>query len=52
MEGCCSAVCLETIHLPEEDRKKNRKGKDKGQHIFNKAKDRLEALRVPVEKKY
>jgi UPF0176 protein len=51
MEGCCSVSCRDTIHLPQEDRKKLRKGKDKGQHIFNKAKDRLEALRLPNEKK-
>jgi len=51
MEGCCSVSCRDTIHLPQEDRRKLRKGKDKGQHIFNKAKDRLEALRLPNEKK-
>ena len=51
MEGCCSVSCRDTIHLPQEERKKLRKGKDKGQHIFNKAKDRLEALRLPNEKK-
>lgn len=51
MERCCSVSCRDTIHLPQEDRKKLRKGKDKGQHIFNKSKDRLEALRLPNEKK-
>ena len=52
MEGCCSLACQDTIHLPEEERKKIRKGKDKGQHIFNKAKDRLDALRLPNRQKF
>lgn len=51
MEGCCSIVCRDTIHLPEEEKKKIRKGEDKGQHIFNKAKDRLATIRMPSENK-
>lgn len=39
-EGCCSAECQTTIHLPEEEQKKLRAGKDKGQNIFNKSKRR------------
>ncbi len=40
-EGCCSAECHETIHLPIEEQKEMRKGIDKGQGIFNKSKARL-----------
>lgn len=42
-EGCCSAACRDTIHLPEEAQKELRKGQEKGQHIFNKSR----ARRVP-----
>lgn len=38
-EGCCSAACRDTIHLPEEEQLEIRKGIDKGQMIFNKSKD-------------
>ncbi|NBY24994.1 MAG: rhodanese-related sulfurtransferase [Chitinophagaceae bacterium] len=44
MNGCCSADCLETLHLSEAERKKLRKGKDLGQHIFNKSRDRLKTV--------
>ncbi|MBI5371448.1 MAG: rhodanese-related sulfurtransferase [Sphingobacteriales bacterium] len=40
-EGCCSPACRDELHLPEERRKQLRKGVDKGQHIFNKSKQRL-----------
>ncbi|HEX4876571.1 MAG TPA: rhodanese-related sulfurtransferase [Chitinophagaceae bacterium] len=40
-EGCCSHECKDTIHLPEERRKQLRKGIDRGQHIFNKSRQRL-----------
>jgi len=40
-EGCCSAECQETIHLPIEERKERRKGIDKGRGVFNKSKARL-----------
>jgi UPF0176 protein len=40
-EGCCCKECQETIHLPAERRKQLRKGIDKGQHIFNKSRQRL-----------
>jgi len=39
-EGCCSQECLDTIHLPVEERKKLRKGIDKGRNIFNKSRVR------------
>ena len=40
-DGCCSPACQEIYLLPEEQQKELRKGIDKGQHIFNKAKARL-----------
>jgi len=40
-EGCCSTGCREVIHLPEEERRKVRKGIDKGRNIFNKSRARL-----------
>lgn len=43
-EGCCSAACLEIIHLPEEQQKELRKGIDKGQNIFNKSRKRMQSL--------
>jgi UPF0176 protein len=39
--GCCSEECYKVSLLPEEQQKELRKGTDKGQHIFNKAKARL-----------
>ncbi|PVD51686.1 hypothetical protein DC498_13260 [Terrimonas sp.] len=39
--GCCSTVCQEVYQMPEEEQKALRKGIDKGQHIFNKAKARV-----------
>lgn len=40
-EGCCSTACQEVIHLPEETQKELRKGIVKGQHVFNKSRQRL-----------
>src|SRR6185312_11720471 len=40
-KGCCSKECKEIYELPQEEQKVLRKGIDKGQHIFNKAKSRL-----------
>ncbi len=40
-EGCCSKECQDTLLLPDERRKELRKGVDKGQHIFNKSRQRL-----------
>jgi UPF0176 protein len=44
MQGCCTPACKETLSLPEEERKKLRRGIDKGQHIFNKSRSRLPLL--------
>jgi UPF0176 protein len=38
--GTCSAECKDIIALPEEEQKEMRKGIDKGQNIFNKARVR------------
>lgn len=46
-EGCCSAACQDTIHLPLEEQKEKRKGIDKGRHIFNKSKARLRTPLIP-----
>src|SRR5579863_4940418 len=40
-DGCCSDNCRKIYNMPEEEQKKMRKGIDKGQHIFNKSKQRL-----------
>ncbi|PUZ20285.1 UPF0176 protein [Chitinophaga costaii] len=40
-EGCCSDECQHILHLPEEEQKAYRAGIDKGNLIFNKAKERL-----------
>lgn len=39
--GCCSEECCTIYQLPPEEQKALRKGINKGQHIFNKAKSRL-----------
>ena len=44
LSGCCSEECLEIIKLPEMEQKEARKGKDKGRNIFNKSKQRMNAL--------
>lgn len=43
MEGCCSADCLDFIHLPEERQKELRKGIDKGRNVFNKSKELIKS---------
>jgi UPF0176 protein len=35
-ENCCSETCQSTIHLPEEEQKALRKGKEPGRNIFRK----------------
>jgi UPF0176 protein len=39
--GCCSAACQETIHMPVARQKELRKGTENGQNIFNKSRVRL-----------
>jgi len=43
-DGCCSVECMETYHLPEEQQKELRKGKQNDQKIFNKSRRRLKPL--------
>ncbi|MBN9349077.1 MAG: rhodanese-related sulfurtransferase [Chitinophagaceae bacterium] len=46
-EGCCSLDCQETIHLPIEKQREQRKGLKNGRKIFNnKSRARMDALRV------
>jgi UPF0176 protein len=43
-EGCCSEECHSFIHLPAEEQKEKRKGKDKGRNIFNKSRIRMQEI--------
>lgn len=45
-EGCCSADCREFIHLPIEEQKILRKGKDMGANIFNKSRKRRQVVKA------
>jgi len=38
MHGCCSDACVEIIQLPEEEQRRLRKGKQKGNLVFKKGK--------------
>ncbi|OMP77328.1 MULTISPECIES: rhodanese-related sulfurtransferase [unclassified Chitinophaga] len=40
-DGCCSSACQSVYHLEPEVQQEMRKGADKGQMVFNKAKQRL-----------
>lgn len=50
MQGCCSAECRDTIHLPLERQKEIRKGIENGQNIFNKSQVRLRPRITPVNR--
>lgn len=39
--GCCSDPCVQIIQLPEVEQDALRKGKDKGNMVFNKSRQRL-----------
>ncbi len=39
-DGCCSTVCCDIFHLPEEEQKLLRKGRKNDQKIFNKSRRR------------
>ncbi|MBX3240747.1 MAG: rhodanese-related sulfurtransferase [Chitinophagaceae bacterium] len=49
--GCCSKECNDIYLLPADEQKELRKGMDKGQHIFNKAKARLRPRKEDIRKK-
>ncbi len=38
-EGCCSTECQEEMHLPKDEQKIRRAGRENGTMIFNKSKD-------------
>lgn len=38
-EGCCSESCQNEMHLPKEEQKNRRAGRENGTMIFNKSKD-------------
>jgi UPF0176 protein len=40
-DGCCSEICADVYHLPEEQQKELRKGKMNDQKIFNKSRIRM-----------
>jgi len=42
-DGCCSQTCMDIYHLPEEEQKLLRRGKQNGPKIFNKSRRRLKA---------
>lgn len=50
-EGCCSEECHDFIHLPEDEQKVKRKGKDKGRNIFNKSRIRMQEIAHHNDKK-
>lgn len=50
MQGCCSAECRDTIHLPLERQKEIRKGIENGRNIFNKSQVRLRPGITPVNR--
>jgi UPF0176 protein len=39
-DGCCSQECADIFHLPEEEQKVLRKGKENGIMVFNKSRRR------------
>lgn len=45
MEGCCSAECVDVIHLPEEEQKALRRGLKNGNMIFKKGKSEVLTFR-------
>ena len=38
-EGCCSEDCREEMHLPADEQKQRRAGRENGTMVFNKSKD-------------
>lgn len=45
MNGCCSDECKKVYNMPEEERKKLRKGIKNGIKIFNKSRERMNELK-------
>lgn len=44
--GCCSEDCMHELELPETERKTIRKGRQNGQKIFNKSRNRMKGLHI------
>jgi UPF0176 protein len=42
-DGCCSQACMDIYHMPEDQQKELRKGRENDQKIFNKSRFRLKA---------
>ncbi|EAM9238339.1 rhodanese-related sulfurtransferase [Salmonella enterica] len=46
--GCCSEQCCEELALPEDEQRRRRAGREKGNKIFNKSRGRLNSkLGIP-----
>lgn len=43
--GCCSEDCHRVFNLPEEEQKLLRKGKENGMMVFNKSRQRMDAVK-------
>ena len=39
LDGCCSVECKEELHLPQDEQRTRRAGRENGPMIFNKSKD-------------
>ncbi|MCD6063049.1 MAG: hypothetical protein K0R82_960, partial [Flavipsychrobacter sp.] len=39
LEGCCSMDCQEEMHLPQDEQRQRRAGRENGPMVFNKSKD-------------
>jgi len=47
LKGCCSSDCFDVIHLPEEEQKALRKGKDFSNKIFKKGRSEKLPFKLP-----
>jgi UPF0176 protein len=50
MENCCSDECQAIIHLPEEEQKTLRKGKENSNKIFKKGRSLKLKFKINQEK--
>lgn len=49
-ENCCSTSCQEIIHLPDEQQKSLRRGRQPGRNVFRKGRSEKLLFKVPGEK--
>lgn len=47
-DNCCSDECMHVHHLPEEEQKQLRRGKDNSNRIFNKARSEKLPFMKPI----